>query len=247
MKEAFNFMFKDNMFLKKAMVYVFVAFVANLVSNYANTLAPMPKTMPSIQYILFFLAGAILMLIPSGYGVSCIKAFVEQKDNFVIPFLNIKNNFVLGFKLAVSIIIMSLIFGLCITIAAMAFAFLFSLINAVTIGSIILGVFVCTIILIVVFYSLAFCYIFATTEKLTSFIQFRTATKLIKNNPKHYILSTLVFIGLSLLVGVAGTIITSVLNSYGFIGLAIATFIIVSISGYTVYVYSYLTSKAIQA
>jgi len=246
MKEAFNFMFKDNMFVKKAMTYACVAFIANFISNYANTLAPAPNTMPSIKYLLFFFVGAILMLIPSGYGMSCVKAFVEQKENYVIPFLNIKTNFILGLKLAVSIIIMSLIFGLGITITAIAFAFLFSIINAVNIGSIILGIVVCAVILTVVFYSLAFCYIFATTEKFTSFIQFRTATKLIKGDLKHYTLSTLLFIGLSLLVGIAGAVISSLLSFLGLIGLIIATLVIAIISGYTIYLYSYLTAKSIK-
>jgi hypothetical protein len=246
MKEAFNFMFKDNMFVKKAMTYACVAFIANFISNYANTLAPMPNTMPSIKYLLIFFVGAILMLIPSGYGMSCVKAFVEQKENFVIPFLNIKTNFVLGFKLAISVIFMSLIFGLVIVLTAMLSAIIFSLINAVSIGAILVGIVVAVAVLVVTYYSLAFCYIFATTEKFSSFLQFRNATNMIRKDFKHYTLSVILFVVLSILTGILGTILIALLSFIGIIGLAIATFIISIISGYTIYFFTYLTAKSIR-
>lgn len=246
MKEAFNFMFKDNMFKKKAFIYVIVAFIANLISNIANTMAPQPNTAPTIQYIIIFIVGALLMLIPSGYGMSCIKAFIEQNENIVLPFLNVKNNFIIGFKLAVSVLIMALIFGLGITILAILLAIVFSMLKAISAGTIVLWVLMLALILILAYYSLAFCYIFVTTEKYTSFLQFRNATRLIKNDIKHYSLSALLFIGLTILVGILGTIITALLGLFGIVGLVLSTLITAFISGYTVYVFTYLTAKAVK-
>ena len=246
MKEAFNFMFKDNMFVKKALTYSAVVFVATLCSNIANTLAPQANTLPSLQFILLSIIGFILMFIPSGYGVSCIKAFIEQNENIIIPFVNIKNNFILGLKLTISIILVTLLFGIVIAIVAIILALIFSLLNAISIGAIILGLLILGLILTYTYYSLAFCYIFATTEKFTSFLQFKTATNLIKINLKHYTLSVLLFVVLSLVVGVIGMIMLSLLAIFGLIGITIATLFAALISGYTVYLFTYLNSKSIK-
>lgn len=246
MKEAFNFMFKDNMYAKKALVYVGAAFIANLLSNIANTMAPKCHCMPSIQYIILFLLATIFMLIPSGYGVSCIKAFVEQKENIVLPFLNIKHNFVLGFKLAVAIIIMSLIFGLGITVLAIVLAIIFSALNMAKIGAFIVGLITLLVFIVVSYYSLAFCRIFATTEKFTSFLQFKLGTQLIKSNFKHYTLSALLFGVIVVIVGLVGSIIYVTVGIFGIVGLAVATLLVSLISGYTVYLFSYITAKSVQ-
>jgi hypothetical protein len=246
MKEAFNFMFKDNMLAKKALTYACAAFIANIISNIANTMAPAPNALPSLQYVVLFILGALFMLIPSGYGVSCIKAFVEQKENIVLPFLNVKNNFLLGFKLAVAVILMSLVFGLGITLLAIILAVIFSFLKMVNIGAIIIGLIAIVIFLVVSYYSLAFCRIFATTEKFSSFLQFKLGTQMIKTNFKHYTLSALLFCAIAIVTGIIGGLLYATIGAFGIVGLVVATLIVSLISGYTVYLFSYITAKSVK-
>ena len=247
MKEAFNFMFKDNMFKKKVLTYFIVTFIAALLSNIANTMVPEPNTLPSIQYVILFILGSVIMLIPNGYGVSCIKSIIEQDENIVLPFLNIKNNFVLGFKLAIAIIIMTLVFGISIALVAIVFAIISSLLNVQGIGAICLGIFLTLLTIIVLYYILALCYIFATTEKFTSFLRFKYATQLIKNDIKKYTLSVLLFIALMILVGIISAIVAVIFAALGIVGMVVYTVISTLIGSYMVYVVSYINAKAIKA
>ena len=241
MKEAFNFMFKDNMLKNKVIIYFLFLFLANLFNNYANIFAPACKgCLAPPQYYILYLIGTIIMLIPSGYGISCIKSFVVQSDNYILPFVNVKNNFVLGIKLGISVLIMAFILTIIATFAGILSVLISPLSTPIVLGVIgIIGV------IIISFYSMAFSYIFATTESFLSYINFKKATNLIKNGIKHYIISCLLFFLITIVLGIFSSLLT-LLAGVNFIGIAIISILISLISCYTVYVFAYITAKSIK-
>ncbi len=239
MKEAFDYMFNDNKFNQKALTYFVLAFFGTIFSNLA-ALNEKSLIMPMLT-----LVGLIIMLIPVGYVVSCIKALIEQKENFVLPIFNFKNNFILGFKFAIATLILSLTFGLAIAILALVISFVASILKAkilVVIGALVLLI----PILILAYYTLALNWIFATTEAFTSFLQFKKAAELIKKNTSHYLKSFWTFFGVNFAVAIITGIVLTLFGR-NFIGMVIATLIAAALSTYVAFVNALITAKSVEA
>ena len=113
------------------------------------------------------------------------------------------------------------------------------------VSPIILGIIGIICVAILSFYSIAFSYIFATTESFISFINFKKATNLIKNGIKHYILTCLVFLAVTILTGIFSSIVTAIAG-ISYIGIAVISILISLFSCYTVYVFAYLTAKSVK-
>ena len=103
MQEIFTYMFKDNMFTKKAAILFLLLFIALAICgippllnsvSYAPTVEkvslPYLHYLPSISCFLDF---AIY-----GYMMICIKAIIQQDLNIVLPFFNFKNSLIRGLK-----------------------------------------------------------------------------------------------------------------------------------------------------
>lgn len=243
MREAFNYMFKDNMFRQKALTYFGFAFIGTFFINLANSLQ---ATKLAVFAPLFMLAGIIIMFIPSGYLVHAIKALIGQNENFILPAFNFKNNFVTGFKFMVAVLILSLIFGIVFAIGAVIFSIigsLFAMKILAVIGIILLAAIP---LLIILYYTLSLNWIFATTEAFTSFLQFKKASGLIKNLPGNYNKCFWIFLLINLTAGIISGILLTVFGK-GLLGIAFATFISVLISLYIAFVNVYLTAKSIKA
>ena len=91
--QAFSYMFKDNKILQK---YLIISAILA-----APILFIILVKIPALQLTVAFLMIFLLIML-SGYWVTCIKAVLNQNENVVLPYINVKNNLVLGFKYAVA-------------------------------------------------------------------------------------------------------------------------------------------------
>jgi len=248
MKEAFTYMFKDNMFKKKAFMYFVFALIAGFIVQCANTYLPStPKTVPPIQYYLLWLLGTFAMFIPQGYNLNCIRAIMEQRENPILPFMNIKNSFIIGFKFYLSLFI----FMLGIVAASIVYCIIIGILSSLHLQ--ILSILMClflilfllVFLLVFIIYIPAFCCTFAKTELLTIFFRFVRVTKLIKQDIVNYFK----YVGLYAVFFI-GIFIISILISIPFQGNIIGAFIIAFltslIGAYTSFVAAYLTARAVK-
>ena len=246
MKEAFYYMFKDNMFKNKVLMYFVSVLLANFLIQYGNTFAPVDKNVAApMQYHILNLLGFIALFIPCGYGVMCLRALMEQKENFVLPFLNIKNSFVLGFKLMSGIILLSIAFGLFYLILAIIFGVLAFILKMPTIMSVLYMTVLLLFVLLIVIFTPAFSCILAKKEWYTTFFRFIKSAKLIKNDVGNYFKGVGLFIAISILVAIINAPLTFLLwkNVYGaFLSALIGSLI----SSYTVFVYAYIFAKTVK-
>ena len=251
MKQAFSYMFKDNMIKQKALTYFGFIFIAQFLTQWADVYAPEVKgAIPPIQYFILFILGFIAMFIPTGYGVSCLKALIEQKENPVLPFVNIKNNFILGFKLTVSVTLLALtfmsIFALGVGISFIPFAVMQAVSAIFMILMLILSI---PLFIAFVIYSPALYTIFAKKEWFTSYFRFIKSTKLIGEGVGTYFkglgLIILVMIAFGIINGIFGMIFDIIFGKSVLFAL-LFTLITSVFSTYTVYVYAYITSKAVK-
>jgi hypothetical protein len=82
MLEAFTYMFKDNMLKKKAIMYFVFALLGNLFTQISLIFAPPARGVAAPpQYYILSILSAVVMMIPTGYLISCIKAIMEQNEN----------------------------------------------------------------------------------------------------------------------------------------------------------------------
>ncbi len=238
MKEAFNYMLKDNRIREKAALYFGILFIANFCSICAQYISSSnnPSDMMLLKALLLSLAGFVISLITTGYCINCIKTIVEQKENIVLPFINFKNNIVTGFKLSVSI-------GMLIISAILVMVPLI-LINTPLTKLMVFAVFtIFTLFLII--YSIAFTYIFATTGMWSSFFRFKRATQMILQSKWQYWKNFLILLCIGILSGVLSGIIAPFTDK-SFAGMVINTMLFAIIQSYIVFVTSYLTAKAIK-
>ncbi len=240
MREAFNYMFKDNLFKQKWAAYFCFAFFGGLFTNLGNSpaLGSFKAFAP-----LFLLIGIIIMFIPSGYIVACIRALVEQKENYVLPLFNFKNNLLTGFKFWIAVLILSLIFGVGCAVASGIIAVIAGLLKARVVALIGITFIMVLSLLIVAFYTVALNRIFADTDSWLSFIKFKHATELIKKSAQ-YNKAFLLFILINVLCGIISGILFAIWGRT-IEGLIIVTIISSIIASYVAFINAFITAKAI--
>ena len=231
MREAFSYMFKDNMIKQKAGIYLVILFISSLLTNYANYMINknMVKS-PSIETIILSLAGFVISLITTGYCVNCIKTIVEQRENIILPFVNIKNNLFLGFKYYISLSLL----GLIMTIVLVSSFFL---------SKEVAFILTCITFIILMLYIMPFMYIFATTGMWSSFLRFKRATIMIAKSKWQYWKNFLICFGIFILFGIISAV---AYKETGIANVIAGTLIMAIASTYFMYVTSYLTAKAIK-
>ena len=223
---AFTYMFKDNMLLKKALPvfgvglgHTFCPLISEGLTKYANIIA---ETNPStalkilLGSLLILILGFICTSIYFGYLATCVKSVATQKENIVLPFLNLKKNIKVGLKYIVA----SLLF-IVFLIALILPAFILTLNSATkTLGIILAIITVLLLIVITTTCSMGLFRIFTHKEELTSFIQFKRLFQLIAKDKIRYfkalgfslILSTLT---ISLIaIPIVGMIVFAILIPY---------------------------------
>lgn len=240
MKEAFTFMFKDNLFKQKWAAYFCFAFLGSFLSNLGNA--------PAIGQLkllapLFILLGVVIMLVPAGYIVACIRALKEQKENYVLPLFNIKHNLFTGFKFGVSIFILSFLFGAVFAIISLIIGIISGILNAKLVAIIGISLIMIIAFAIVLYYTLALNRVFADTDSWISFIKFKHATELIKKS-SQYTKGFWLFISINFLSGVISGILFA-LSAKSIGCLAITTIISAAIASYVAFFNAFITAKAV--
>lgn len=242
MKEAFTYMFKDNKFMQKALTYLGMVFVANIAIMFSKMFAPgCQNCTPEPKYYLCAILGALLMIIPQGYVVSCIKSFIDQKENIVIPFLNLKKNFVDGFKYCLSILILSLVFGLSMGVMTLVIAIIAS-ITGLKFLIVILGLVFFVLLILLMFYTVAFIWIFANKCWVTSFLKWKKAVELVSKNKKSYWMA----FGFLLAIGIVTGLISALLPAANVVSVIVSAFIMALITSYTMFAWTYIAAKSIK-
>lgn len=243
MREAFTYMFKDPGIKDKATTYIIICFIAFAltalpeISQFSGiaTTSPYitPVTTPSFELLAF--CGKLLNLVLLGYSFTCVGAIIKQNQNIVLPFLNIWNSFVKGFKFNVGIILLLLPLILLI--------FLFSLLSKfATI------IFTILVFLLFIIIGNSFIWTFANENKISIFFDLKRIFRYIAENKKTYF-KNLLFI---ILIGIVSAII-SVLFMLLFnllINNVYLAWILTSLEGaiiatYTFFVSIYLIAKSI--
>lgn len=233
MKEAFIYMLKDTKISQKAaifLVFLFIASVCSGLGSHFGKTASFQSTMVITGLILSFFS-FVVGFINAGYSISCKRAVVEQKENIVLPFVNIGKNFITGFKFCISIMLL--------IIALVALGILFILIGNV-ISPIITLLYYISFIVLLVCFTMAFTYIFVVTDSWLSFFKFKDAVKIMSK--WQYWKSVLVILGLSILNSIIAYCTDRFLSnsiSNIFAGSAIMCLIGV----YFVYVFAYIVAN----
>ena len=245
MKEAFTYMFKDNKFWVKGLWYFGFVFIANLMINYAQTLVPpclrCAPPMPWYYWVCA-LVGPLLSLIPLGYLYTCVKALIEQNDNYVLPNFNLWKNFLKGLKYAVAL--------LMLTIPLLLISMIAVTISFARVYTLFLLIIPFALILCFAYFYIGFNWMFANKDSFITFYRFKKLFKLIGTNKKHYFMSFLVIavVGLlNMLLEMACGATAAIFISGTVPGL-IATGVSSAIIGtYTAFVICYLTAKSISS
>lgn len=243
MKEAFTYMFKDNKYPQKALTYFCCVFLAQLAVMYAKIFAPNCVNCPAApEYSLWSFIGSILMILPIGYGITCIKSLIEQKENFIIPFFNFKNSLITGLKYIVAIILTGFALGLGFGIIGGVIGIIAGLLNLKAL-LIILFIVLIAFFLCFLFYIVALMWIFACKGWITSFFRWGKAIQLVSKDAKNYWIA----FGFTLLLSIVTGTIVNLIPVKSLLVAIIAAVISSALASYTVFVWSYICAKAIKA
>lgn len=242
MKEVFTYMFKDNKFIQKAAIYYVFLLTGTFCTNYANILL---KAGGKPVLYLVYLAGILLLLVPYGYVVSCVKALIEQKENYILPMFNIKNSFVISIKYILALSVLCLVFALIMAIVVFIIALIGSILNAKLLAIVLLNSVIISAILLLIFYSLALNWIFANTRAITSFLQVRKAHSLIKQDYPRYWKSLGLFLVVGLLSGATSLSITKTASDMNLFAVICVSLITSLIATYMAFVMSMVNAKSI--
>ncbi len=221
MKEAFYYMFKDNKILEK--------YITIILSILIPVFATIIIKIKVVQLII------ILLLIPlciilSGYWISCVKAIVNQKQNIILPYINIKNNIVTGFKWRIAELILGLVL-LGLVLFGIGITYIIPILNYVLVpiyAVISIAVFILTI---------AFTWIFANTDDICSYIRIAKAIEYISRNKQSYFIAVILYLTINLLTNIAIKLI-----SHNFLFLLLVVLVI----PYFIYTTAYITAKSIK-
>ena len=230
MKEAFTYMLKDNKIVQKALTYFGFALASGLCSNFSQYLTPQNACDISISALVLGLAGIFFSMITSGYGISCKRAIVEQKENIVLPFLKFGSNLFSGFKFGIAITLLALALSAVIMISAILGKLLSPVIPVIIIA---------LLCLFMICYAIAFTYIFVTTDSWLSFFKFKQASKIIAS--WQYWKNVFIMIVLSVLSAAVSTLVAFMFKGAAYV--IVNTAAISIIGSYFVFVFSYLVAN----
>lgn len=240
MANAFNYMFKDNKYWQKALVLASIVFLSELNSNTANMYKGCCMA-PSKEYYILNILSTLIKMFALGYSFTCIKALCEQKDNYVLPFINLKNNFILGIKNYIAILFISAIGYVLVFTGYFIEAPFIVLYIYIAISSILMLIYM-------TFYMMPCSWIFAKTGSVTSYLRLKQATQLIMTNKSTYWKAIAMFVLLAIITGIPEVAISRLCMSfvdskivYNLIDSSVAAII----SAYPAFVIFFIVAKAI--
>ena len=206
MKKAFYYMFKDNQFLKKGLLYAFLLALSNtfiLISSFFAPACPRCTVSYPPQFYIFSILGLLINFITVGYCFRSIKALSEQKEEFLLPDFNVVKSFLNGAKY---------VLGLFLPFISVYVIYFATDIISTKLGladnQIILSIYSSIILIFFGFYMLAFCRELALTGSPIAFFKFRKVIKSAHKNTKKY----LICFGLAALVFILNSGLTSLIS-----------------------------------
>ena len=232
MKEAFTYMFKDEKFWQKASMYLVMMFVANVFMFYSSAMSA--AKLPLNPFIP--LLGHLIMLIPLGYGFSCIKYLMQKPEEIVLPSVDLWANFVTGFKYFLSVLLIILAIVLC----GIPFGILKLNFITVLIG-LLLG------LAFAVLY-VAFICLFSEKEMITNYFRFPSVMNIIKGNFGKYIGSIILYGVLGILTGIINFAVIFAVNFLipdKLISSIISGLLVAVVLTYFVYLSSYIAANSV--
>lgn len=257
MRKAFYYMFKDVEVFKKTYVFLLFILASTLVSNFSNILHEfipvlnvhwqdsMYDPIWNWVYVLLAFISIILMFIPNGYALSLIKSLSNQEENYVLPEMEMKRNFLQGLKVAVGFgliyllfVIVASLFLTASVIIALAFANQIMFYLTVAMIAVVLFVFL--------FYFPIFNFMFAYKSNLLTFFRYMMATKIIMLDKKLYFKGIALFAGVFLFTVIIASLLSSVpvlRNPFLF---AISTILVSLLAYYFILVESFVIAKSIK-
>lgn len=247
MKEAFTYMFKDNCYYKKALVFLILTFIESACIAFAqmNSCAGMCPfsagegifTPNKTNVLIFQLIGLLFNLLVVGYFNTCVEAITKQVNNIILPFFNIVNCFFKGLKYFVAIFIPIVLYSFII-----GFIQVFNPLVA----NIVLGI----ILLLYLVLSIGFIWLFANEKSFFAFLSFRKVIKKVIQSPLNYF-KYLLFIAivcvLTFTLKFAFEFIFALFPISPLVTMLISTLMSAVISAYLTFVLVYLTAKSIKA
>lgn len=208
MKNAFTYMFKDNMWFKKSLLIFALLLlqmgcplISGALSRFSETIVQENISAAFCCLIAILIIsgiGFVASILYCGYFINCIKAVSVQKENIVLPFVNIKQNLITGFKytVAVALYILEMIGVILIPL------FLLAIPATKILGVVLLIIAILFVVFIFFTCSMGFVRLFAETESMTAFAKFKQIPELIKDKKKQYFLSILLNGAFSMLLSV---------------------------------------------
>lgn len=241
MKEAFNYMFKDNCILKKATIYFAFSLFGTFFINLGDSDC---MGFSKLVSLLFVLIGSAFMFIPTGYFLNSVKVLRGRHDRYVLPVFNYRNNLITGFKYMAAIFIMCMVVGLICTIATGIFGIISGLFNSMLFLAITLSFIVIIPVIFVFYYIMALTGVFINTSSWLSFMRFKAAN-IIRHRAARYNSAFWMFALVNLLFGSVISFIKFFLGK-SIVGLAVVSFISTLIGAYIVFVNAFIYAKAIE-
>ena len=249
MKSAFTYMFKDNKFWIKGLIYLCLIFIANLLLNYAQTiLPPSPRNAAPLpwNYWVCFISGTILNLIPLGYMFSCIKTIINTEDTPILPYINLFGDLIKGLKYSIAM----LIFLLPLLVITIIIEFgISSMLQGTLIGLICTRAFLLAVIIFTAAVFMGYNNMFARDNSLLTFYRFKQLFKGIGSGKRRYFghlgMLFLVFIlNMTLEMGFGRTAALANLDTYA--SLIIVGLLSAVVGTYAIFIICYLTAKSIE-
>lgn len=257
MKKAFYYMFKDTETFKKTYILLLFLLASNLVINFSNilhTFIPVLNTnwqdsmfdpIWNWVYVLLSFVSITLMFIPNGYALSLIKSLSNQENNFILPEMNMKQNFLKGLKVAVGFGLIYLLF----VVVASLFLTASAIITIAFSNQILLSltaVMILITLLVFLFYFPIFNFMFAYKSNLLTFFRYMMATKIFTIDKKLYFKGVSIFAGIFLFTMLFTSLLSSIpvlRNPFLF---AISTISISLLTYYFMLVESFIIAKSIK-
>jgi len=244
MIKAFYYMFKEFDFKKDLLPLWTIIFIAEFVINFAGLFSPLAMYgRVTLIFQILLLIGFITTFIPCGYGMDCLKNYLTSNNEHKLPEIDIKKNFIKGFKFMFS-------FGLLYLAMFIIFAVLSginSLLTKIHLSPLTFAVvtIACLMLIIASFLFIASTCTFAKKEDIFSFLRLPSLYNIINANVAKYFIGFVIFIVLMAFFYFIRIALIITLIQKGFILMTLYAFIMSIISTYFALIFLYLFKESV--
>ena len=232
MLDSFKYMFKAENFWKRYLLLLLFVFISNFLINWSGFFAPvMNDGKSSPLYYILPVVGLCVMFVPYGYSMLILKSRLNNSPD--LPKLQVLQNFISGFKVVLSAIVLLL----ALTLFFKAIYLFNSLLSGVTdYVSVIFNVLIFLVLLFVSFFGIAMCCRYVIKPSYLNFVNFVAAVKLINCNVAKYFKSYLLTILCTVIVYSIAMFSVMYLSTIGYLGLFLYCLLVSVIWTYYVFV-----------